>query len=299
MQRVQHPGRICDNLFFLGSRSICLYLALGRHYALIGGGTPWVVARIEAQLDEHRIDRSRLRYLVISHAHHDHCGAVPYLMRRYPQIEVIASEFCATVFDMPKQAALIRDINRRTLDVLKKPHEHDGIALDFDGITVSRCAGDGDRLDLGGLTLMFINTPGHSKCSLTTYIPEMETLFPGDALPFPEGSGRELTVTANHDYNDYLQSLEKLSPLVLRRVCLEHGGVFEGGDVKTLVSRGLAATRQQRERIQKRYAELQDMDALIAETAGKYSTLELFRLVPPDILKALVGRMVRSALDIT
>ena len=295
--RIQTPGKISDNLYFLGSKSSCLYLVTGEEYALIGGGVTWVVPKLEAQLDAHGIDRSRIRYLIISHAHHDHCGAVPYLIRRYPHMEIITSEFCATVFGMPKQVALIREVNRQTLNALKKPNVHEGVSLDFDKLPVSRRVGDGDRLALGGdLTLNFFETPGHSKCSLTCYIPETETLFPADALPFPEDGRRELTVTANHDYDDYLHSLEKLAVLAVRRVCYEHGGVFEGSAIDEIVPRSIAATLQQRKRIQQRYGELQDLEALITELAAKYQTLELFRLVPDEIMRTIMRRMVKSAL---
>jgi glyoxylase-like metal-dependent hydrolase (beta-lactamase superfamily II) len=274
-----------------------MYLVRGESYALLGGGVPWVVHRLETQLDQYQVDRSRIRYLVISHAHHDHCGAVPYLLRRYPQIEIVASDYCAHVLSKSKPVELMRSLNRQTLDQMKQPHWYNGTSLDFEPIPVSIRVSDHDYLDLGdGITLQFYLTPGHSRCSLSTYVPALEALFPADALPFPE-NGDKLIVTANHDYDDYIRSLEKLQALSIRLIGYEHGGTLTGEDAATIIPRSLAATREQRDRIRERYDELKDLDLLVDEIAGKYHSLQLFRLVPPAVLRAIIDRMVRSALE--
>ncbi len=295
--RIEKPGVIADQILFLGSPSICMYLVMGEQYALIGGGVPWEVPRIEAQLDQYHVDRNRIRYIVISHAHHDHCGAVPYLISKYPHIKTVASEYCAYILNKSKPVSLIKEVIRKTLDSLNRPHWFNGIPLDFRPVPVAMRMGDGNLLDLGGgLSLRFYNTPGHSRCSLSVYIPEIEALFPGDALPFPEKGKQELTVTANHDYDDYIRSLEKLEPLPIRLVCYEHGGVLRGNDVEKIIPRSLAATHQQRERIRKRYEELKDIDRLVDEMTEKYRSVKLFQMVPSDIMRAIVKKMVRTAL---
>jgi len=294
---VQRPGYVHDDILLLGSRSINSYLIKGEQYALLGGGVPWVVARLEAQLDEFDIDRERIRYLVISHAHHDHCGAVPYLLKKYPHLEVVCSSVCASVLNDDKQVELIKQVCRKTLDALKRPHVFDGLPLDFCAVPVAREVGDGDRIDLGGgLSLQFFETPGHSRCSLSAYVPEIAGLFPADAVPSPESDKRVLTVTANNDYGDYIRSLEKLADLPVRLVGYEHGGVLTEEDAEGIIARGLEATLEQRRRIHERYEELKDLESLIEEVTDKYRKLELFSLVPAGLLRAITGRMVKSAL---
>jgi glyoxylase-like metal-dependent hydrolase (beta-lactamase superfamily II) len=276
-----------------------MYLVMGEHYALLGGGVAWGVAKLEAQLDQYRVDRNRIRHLVISHAHHDHCGAVPYLVSKYPHIQTVASEYCAYILNKSQPVRLIQQVNRNTLDALKKPHTFNSVSLDFHPISIGLQVADGDLLNLGnGLSLHFFQTPGHSRCSLSVYIPELEALFPADAVPYPEKQSHELTVTANHDYDDYIHSLEKLESLPIRVIAYEHGGALTEDDAAAIIPNGLAATRQQRERIRKRYAELRDLDLLVKEIAEKYQTLELFRLVPSDLMRAITERMVKSALGL-
>ncbi|HJO63692.1 MAG TPA: MBL fold metallo-hydrolase, partial [Desulfobacterales bacterium] len=97
--RIQKAGTITDQILLLGSRHGSMYLIMGDKYALLGGGVAWEVPRLEAQLDRFQIDRNRIQYLVISHAHHDHCGAVPYLIARYPHIQKIASPYCTHILN--------------------------------------------------------------------------------------------------------------------------------------------------------------------------------------------------------
>jgi len=297
--RMQKPGFITEQILFLGSRNICMYLVMGEQYALLGGGVPWEVPRLEAQFDQYQVDRNRIRYLVISHSHHDHCGAVPYLMSKYPYIQTVASEYSAYILSRNKPVRLIKDVNRKTIEMLNCPHSFNGISLDFRPIAVSLRIGDGNQLDLGGgLSLRFYQTPGHSRCSLSVYVPELEALFPADSVPFPETRTDKLTVTANHDYDDYIRSLEKLKPLSTRIVGYEHGGVLTGNDAEAIIPRGLAATHQQRERIRKRYEELKDFERLVEEMAEKYHSLQLFRLVSSDVMHAIIEKMVKSALGL-
>ena len=101
---------VAEHIAPLGSRDIRMYLIRGQSYALLGGGVPWVVQRLETQLAKYDIDCSLIRYLVISHVHHDHCGAVSYLLKRYPHIEVVASDYGATLLTRSKPVGLINSV---------------------------------------------------------------------------------------------------------------------------------------------------------------------------------------------
>lgn len=103
-------------------------------------------------------------------------------------------------------------------------------------------------------------------------------------------------MTANHDFDDYINSLTKLRPLPIRWVGYEHHGILTGAAAETIIERGLAATLQQRRRIVARYETLQEMDQVVTEIAAKYSSLALFRAVPQATMLAIIQRMVRSAL---
>ena len=293
------PGWITDRILQLGSRQFCVYLVRGEVWAMLGASVAWEVPRLEGQMARFGIDRQKIRYLVISHSHHDHCTGAPYLVRRYPHIRTVASPYGAHILKKPSAVALIGKLVDDTLATMDCDRRHHGIKLDFSAINITQTVGTGDQIDLGNDTrLDFFLTPGHSRCSLSVYLPQDEVLFPADAVPFPNSKDDNLIVTATHDYNAYLQSLELLAPLPVQRVAFDHGGVIGGPYARTLIGRGITATVEQRRRIVERFGQLQDLDGLVDEISAKYHRQELFKRVPLDIMTAIVARMVKSALGL-
>ena len=84
--------------------------------------------------------------------------------------------------------------------------------------------------------------------------------------------------------------------LSIRLIGYEHGGIITGEDAATMISRSLAVTLEQRQRIRERFEELQDLELLVDETAQKYHALDFFSMAPLEVIRAMLSRMVRSAL---
>jgi glyoxylase-like metal-dependent hydrolase (beta-lactamase superfamily II) len=87
---------------------------------------------------------------------------------------------------------------------------------------------DGDVLEIGGLELRVVGTPGHTSDSLCFTLPAEGSLLTGDTV-----LGRGTTVVAHPDgrLGDYLESLERLRSLAqareARTVLPGHGPVLE------------------------------------------------------------------------
>ena len=103
---------------------------------------------------------------------------------------------------------------------------------------------DGDVLDVGGLLIQVVGTPGHTADSLSFLVAGDGSLLTGDTV-----LGRGTTVVAYPDGRlaDYLDSLERLAALAaggrVRRVLPGHGPVL---DDPAGVLRGYLAHRRQR-----------------------------------------------------
>jgi len=98
-----------------------------------------------------------IKVIVLNHLEPDHTGALPELMRRAPQAELIIS----------KRAP-------QMLKALLKPSDD---ALDY------RLADTGTEVDLGGRTLRFLHTPFlHWPDTQCTYLVEEQILFSGDVF---------------------------------------------------------------------------------------------------------------------
>jgi glyoxylase-like metal-dependent hydrolase (beta-lactamase superfamily II) len=102
---------------------------------------------------------------------------------------------------------------------------HPGFTPDLFDIKVDQYVFNGQRVDLGGLTLEVIHTPGHSPGHLAVYIPEADLLFAADVdlTPFGPFYGHDFA-----DIEEFLNSIEKLKQLNAKIVTTGHAGPFKG-----------------------------------------------------------------------
>ncbi len=73
------------------------------------------------------------------------------------------------------------------------------------GVEIEQRLNDGDRIDLGGITLETIHTPGHTPGHIAFFIPEHELLFSGDIdlTTFGPFYGHDFA-----DISDFLSSIQ-------------------------------------------------------------------------------------------
>jgi len=120
--------------------------------------------------------------ILLTHGHFDHTGAVPKLLETFPGLPVYLHEKDAAEFQNPE--VMMPDI----------------------GDTVHY--GEGDRVEIGGLTVQVYHTPGHSWGSVTLAVEDV--LFTGDTL-FRGTCGRTDFPCSSPD--SMAQSLKRLASL--------------------------------------------------------------------------------------
>ena len=93
------------------------------------------------------------------------------------------------------------------------------------GIEISHHVYDADCIDLGGITLEVIHTPGHTPGHLAFHIPEADLLFTADVdlTSFGPFYGHDFA-----DIDHFLQSIERLRQLNAAIVATGHAGPFNG-----------------------------------------------------------------------
>ncbi len=115
------------------------------------------LAQIKDLIDTKEYD---LKYIILTHGHGDHIGAVEGLKEAYD----------AVLFIHEEDAEMIRDSQ---LNLTYRM----GQTIEMEADQTFR---DGDTLMVGELNLRFIHTPGHSKGSSCVLVED--TLFSGDTL---------------------------------------------------------------------------------------------------------------------
>ena len=299
---ISEPGKINDRIDFLGTKETCLYLLKGEQAMLIGGGMTWIAPYLEKQFSNLDFDLSRIRYLVILHSHFDHCGAVPYLKRKFSQIQVLASAYSQEVFSKEKAINFIASANRQAEEYYLQ-NEHHGLDLQFDRIQVDRVVGSNDIIDLGdGIEAHFIEVPGHTKCSIATYIPQLKAIFPSDSAPFPTDDGTELNhPSAQYDFSKYLESLRKLTSYEVEVCGFEHQGAFVDDQAQKILQQGLEQTREFHKRIIEQYHRIGDLDKMaqeLAEESRKKNKLNLMSLeLEITVTKTIIEKCLAATLN--
>ena len=182
--------------------------------ASIAPSGPKIIRQIEASGRK----ASDVKRILITHAHPDHVGALPYLKAR-TGAKVIAS-------------AIERPVIEGKSPVPRTPREKlSGIArflvppnTKLKGTPVDREIGGGDVLSevMGGLQVL--STPGHSPDHLSYWHPQRRILFCGDVIfnapsPAPRLPFSFLTV----DMDENKRSVGKLAGLDVSIVCFGHG----------------------------------------------------------------------------
>ena len=160
----------------------------------------------------------KIDYMVIHHMEPDHSGAIPDVLRRWPDLKIVG--------------------NTQTIGMIKGFYH---IMDDSCFVTVK----EGDTLDLGGLTLKFVMTPMvHWPETMMSYVPERRLLFSGDAFGcFGALNGAvvdsEMNVELYWDemyryysnivgkYGKFVQkAMAKLEGVDLDYICSTHGPVW-------------------------------------------------------------------------
>jgi metallo-beta-lactamase class B len=147
------PLRVFDNLYFLGLPNVYAWAVnTPEGIILLDSLTaPDVEPTIIEGMRKVGLDPSRVRYVVISHSHLDHYGGASYFQTRY-DAEVLASEADWELIEEQSES---------------QPDRLDGGPPLVRNIVVS----DGQTLSLGGTTLTFVATPGHTPGALSVIIP--------------------------------------------------------------------------------------------------------------------------------
>lgn len=144
--------------------------------------------------------------------------------------------------------------------------EVEAIDAELEGAGVGVPVGDGDSLDLGGATLKFIHTPGHTLGSTCVFLREQGVLFTGDMIL---GSSTTVISPDHGDMADYIDSMRKLLPYDARLIAPGHGPMVHDPEAKI---KGLIDHRLERE---------EQIVALLGD--GKNAIDEMFSAIYPEL----------------
>jgi glyoxylase-like metal-dependent hydrolase (beta-lactamase superfamily II) len=290
---VEQPGKVTDRILLLGSKESCAYLLMGKEaYAIIGGGTTYITASVLQQLKDFHIEENRIQRLVILHSHFDHCGMVPFLKKRWPWVEVTASARAKELLVAPKVVESIRALNRLLLTAHGKEKPLADVKMEFCAVDVDMVVQDGDMVQCDDLTMEILEVPGHSSCSIAVYVPQEKAMFASDAGGIPVGD-RIFTV-ANANFDQYLESLQKMARYDIDVYTAEHYGARTGDDAGRYLTQSMAAANELRRMMEVSLTRTKDVEKSIMEMTDLFMTWIPEGFMPREVIAVVAGQMVKN-----
>ncbi len=198
---------------------------------LVDCGHPDALPKLEVLMSDEGLDMADLTKIIITHHDHDHMGALASIVRKYPNVRVMASAIDAPHIEgAAKSLRLVQaeSIHDNLPEEQKESARRFATYLEsIEPTKVDVLLRDGDWFDFcGGFEI--IATPGHMPGHISIYLPESKTLISGDALVVQKGDLENANPQYSLDIEGTRTSALKLSKLEIERVICYHGGLYTG-----------------------------------------------------------------------
>lgn len=240
------PIEVTSHLFQLGTPAFPAYLSMGEEGMIIEGGTGATFLIMVDQIKSLGIDRKKIKYIVLTHTHPDHIGAVPYFQRAWPHIKLLVSSTGAKILGRTELFKQFQLIDLGIAQLMKAKEEIGALpeSIKDYAFKVDSIVKEGDRVDLGaGIVWHIYDTPGHSPCHIALFEEKEKTLVLGDATGFYVPEKDIFWPNYFESLDKYCSSIRKLAPLPARRAALSHNGMVEG-DVHCHLEKAMKATEK-------------------------------------------------------
>jgi 2-aminobenzoylacetyl-CoA thioesterase len=157
----------------------------GEKTALVDCGMAYCATNLISNIKKVINDRS-LDYILISHAHYDHIGAIPYLRKEWPISRVLGAEYAERILNRSNALETIRILSQQAARIYSKADLEE---FNNDMLRVDDVIRGGYIVNLGSVRIEVIETPGHTKCSLS-FLVNSETLFASESTGYMSKSGK-------------------------------------------------------------------------------------------------------------
>ncbi len=226
MSAIRRPGRLNDSTWLVdigmyGVRGVtAVYLIRGTRSCLVDAGLPSTAPRLLDAL--RRLGAFPPDLIISTHPHSDHALGIPSLRQEALKvgrpIDVLAGAEAIPLLAGGSFGDLVSN----------RPQE---------SIQAVTPVGEGDTIDLGGVTLRIYEVPGHCRGHIAVLDEKNSTIFVGDAVGYRPTDDVFLPgfVPSSWDANAFLSSLEKLRRLPYETMCLAHFGCISGAEAHSIL----------------------------------------------------------------
>lgn len=162
-----------------------------------------------------------LDYILVSHSHYDHIGAMPYIKKAFPEVKVCGSEYAKYVFSRSGALDMMEELGRAAAQHYGTGNEE----ITARGMDVDIVLKDGDDLDIGnGHFIRALETKGHTDCAMTYVVEPEKIMFTSESTGICVGP-EKTEVAILKSFEDSMESLEKCRSYGAKRIISPHFGI--------------------------------------------------------------------------
>ncbi len=288
---IKASGEITENTLQVTTVTSSHLIISGEYCAI---GDAGVYAEGQSLWDRIEQEVETIEFILLTHAHFDHVGGVPFLRSRAPHLRLVGGRETDVLLKDSEYTKILYEKNKAACEAAAQPFEisledwHESLQLDL-------VFSDGEALSLGdGVDVILMDTPGHTLDSVSYYVKPDCAFVGGDILG--HYGGRDLVTPAfSGDYATYLGSLQKISSYDIQVLGLPHGGALTGELVARYLTELLVYSNQYKDVFRKRLDAGEIIEDLVKSVSLEWTGEGRFPDGPfKDSVNGAVEEMLRS-----
>lgn len=219
------------------SRILTVYVIRGRPGVLLDPGPSTAIPQVREALKQ--LGVSELSYIIPTHIHIDHAGAIGELASLFPEAKVVLHPLAVRHIADPS-----RLIESTRMAFGEHFEESWGTIMPVPESRM-KVPQDGETVAVGDRKLTFIYSPGHAPHHIAVYDEKTGGIFSGEALGVPRDSAGAFPLPAvvppSFDMEVYIETMKKLQAVKPRLIFYGHDGV--GKEPDKLIQAAIENTR--------------------------------------------------------
>jgi glyoxylase-like metal-dependent hydrolase (beta-lactamase superfamily II) len=289
---VKAAGEITEHTIQINTAVSSHFLVHGDSVALVDAGI-WCVR--EELWESIEREAETIEFILLTHAHFDHVGAIPYLREKAPHLRLVAGRETAELLKREEVLKSLLEKNKKASDAIGETCD-----LSFEvwteALKVDMELSDGEVIRLGdGVEVKLIESPGHTSDSVSYYVKPDFAICAGEALG--QYGGRDIVSPSfNQSYDAYIASIEKLSSFDVQLISFPHGGSISGEMVGRYITDLIRESGKQRNNFIQRLESGELVEEITGSIASEWAAEGRYPDGPfTDSLKESVQMMIKAS----